>query len=140
MTGNSIVRPEWDSLAAIAAELRTLPDPDFKNRLKADLMEAAGTAEPLDAGADYESVEGVAALSTILPSIGSKGLYLLPTDHRSFLVSFISHAALVMLIASRIWVGHGTMTKPTYSQISALTYAPGTGGGGGGDHSAVPAV
>src|SRR6266446_4781045 len=95
MTGKSVVRPEWDSLVAIAAELCTVPDPDFRNRLKADLMEEA--VEPLEAGAGYESVEGVAALSTILPSLGSKGLHLLPTDHRSFLISFISHAALVVL-------------------------------------------
>jgi len=139
MTGKSIApRSEWDSLVAIAADLRTLPDPDFKNHLKVDLMEDA--TKPLETGAGYEHVDGVAAISTILPSLGSKGLHLLPTDHRSFLVSFISHAALVVLIASGIWVGHGTMTKPRNSQISELTYAPGTGGGGGGDNSALPAT
>jgi TonB family protein len=128
--------PEWDSLVAIAAELLTLPDPDFKNRLKAELMEEAGS---LEAGAHYERVEGP-ALATILPSLGGKGLVLFPSDHRSFLISFISHAALVVLIASGIWVGHSTMTKPKGSQISELTYIPGTGGGAGGDHSLLPAM
>ena len=139
MAGEGVARRlEWDSLVAIAAELRMFPDPDFKNCLRADLMQEA--VELLEAGAGYESFEGAGALSTILPSLGSKGLHLFPTDHRSFLVSFISHAALVALIASGVWVGHSTMTKPINSQVSELTYAPGMGGGGGGDHSAWPAT
>jgi TonB family protein len=69
----------------------------------------------------------------------------LPADPRNFLLSFLSHAALVAFIASGIWVGHVTVVK-NRTLISDLTYTPlpvgdlaPHGGGGGGDHSATQA-
>jgi hypothetical protein len=32
---------EWNALLAVAAKLRNLPDPSFKNRLRADLFGAS---------------------------------------------------------------------------------------------------
>jgi TonB family protein len=68
-----------------------------------------------------------------------KGFSLFPADHRSFLVSFVSHATLVLLIVSGIWVGQRPIIRTTQLLTEKLTY-PGPGGGGGGDHSPIPAT
>src|SRR6185436_708166 len=50
----------------------------------------------------------------------------------------LSHAAVVALIASGIWVGHVTLVEKR-TLLSELTYTPlpaAKGGGGGGDRSA----
>jgi protein TonB len=127
---------KWRPLAAIAAELRHLPNPDFKSRLKAELLEAypQGVARE----ASFEQVTGAAAFAEILPSIGGNNFRIFPADHRSFLVSFVSHTALIVLIASGIWAGRGHIIK-SIANIPEVTYFPANGGGGGsGDHSPVP--
>jgi hypothetical protein len=66
-------------------------------------------------------------------------LSVFPADHRSFLFSFVSHAALVLLIASGIWVGQRPIIGTTEILTSKLTYL-GSGGGGGGDRSSIAAT
>jgi len=124
------------SLLAIASELCHLPDPDFKRGLQADLLDEA---VPLDSSSDRSSMNHsrIAAFSGIMPTLTGKGLRVFPADHRSFLVSFASHAALVLLIASGIWVGQRPIFRTTEILSSKLTYL-GSGGGGGGDHSLIP--
>src|SRR5712692_8584159 len=140
MTGKSIARrPELDSLLLIAAELRAVPDPKFKIRLKFDLMQEAEAAEPISQTAGFQQAQGAMALTEILPTLSGKQFGIFPADHRSFLVSFASHAALVLLIASGIWVGQRPIIKTTEILSSKLTYL-GSGGGGGGDRSSIPAT
>jgi periplasmic protein TonB len=127
---------KWRPLAAIAAELRDLPSPEFKNRLKAELLEQYPVSAAREAA--FEQVTGAAAFAEILPSLGGKNFRIFPADHRSFLVSFVSHTALIVLIASGIWVGRGPIIK-SIATTPEVTYLPANGGGGGsGDHSPVP--
>jgi TonB family protein len=123
-----------DPLLNLGAELIVLPSPEFRSRLKDELLEPSrgfGSAT-----APFEQVSA-SPLAGIAPLLGGKGPGLFPADHRSFLVSFASHAALIALIASGIFVVRHTTVKPT-SLTSELTYPlAGHGGGGSGDHSAV---
>ena len=80
---------------------------------------------------------GLPRLAAIMPTLTGKRFSVFPADHRSFLVSFASHAALVLLIASGIWVGQRPIIRTTEILTSKLTYL-GSGGGGGGDRSSIP--
>jgi TonB family protein len=146
--------PMSDPLLKIGAELRMLPNPEFRSRLKGQLAEDwianrsnAGIRNPQPSkGAkgwttsvvveQRERFGGAQPLAGIALLTGKRsGLF--PADHRSFLVSFASHAALIALIASGIFVVRNTSLKPA-SLTSELTYPlAGHGGGGSGDHSAV---
>jgi protein TonB len=126
-----------NSLLAVATELRSIPDPDFKRRLMAELV---GEAVPFETAYIPQGTmqRETAALSSIMPTLSGKGLGIFPADHRSFLVSFASHAALVLLIASGIFVGQRAVVK-TPSLMSELTFPlAGHGGGGSGDRSTIP--
>ena len=127
---------KWRALSGIAGELRELPNPDFKSRLKAELLEEYPVSATPKAA--FEQVTGAAAFAEILPSLGGNNFRIFPADHRSFLVSFVSHTALIVLIASGIWVGRGPIIK-SMANTPEVTYFPANGGGGGsGDHSPVP--
>jgi TonB family protein len=134
-SGRVEIQGKWHALAAIAAELRELPNPEFKRRLKAELLEEC----PISAREiAFEQVTGAAAFAEILPIFGGKDFRMFPADHRSFVVSFISHTALIVLIASGIWIGGRPMIK-SIATTPEVTYLPANGGGGGsGDHSLVP--
>ena len=124
---------EWRSLIA---DLCKVASPEFKNQLKSGLIEGGDIPRPLDA--PFEQITGAAAFAEILPTLGHSNYRLLPADQRSFLVSFVSHTALIVLIASGIFLN----TKPDAKHadiISQLTYAPlpGNGGGGSGDRSPI---
>lgn len=76
-----------------------------------------------------------------MPFWAHKELSTLPADPRSLVLSFVSHAALVALIVSGIWMGQRTMLRPN-SRPSELTYVAlptgetvPHGGGGGGDQN-----
>lgn len=123
----------WQSLII---DLRKLPSPEFRVQLKSELLEVGKIPRLLDA--PLEQITGAAAFAEILPTLGGSNYRFLPADQRSFLVSFVSHTALIVLIASGLFVG----TKPKARQantISQLTYAPlpGNGGGGSGDRSPI---
>jgi TonB family protein len=129
---------ESSPLLATASELRLLPDLDFRRRLGADLINEATPVET-SLIPSRDNQPGTAALSSIMPTLTGKGFRIFPADHRSFLVSFASHAALVLLIASGIWVGQRPIIRTTQILASKLTYL-GSGGGGGGDRSSIPAT
>jgi protein TonB len=125
-------------LLAIASDLQMLPNPEFRARLKADLMDEVGFS--VSPESRIEQMTGTVIASDILPSLGAKTFGIFPADHRSFLVSFISHAALVLLIASGIWVGAGRVIKKQYVSSELTFPVGGQGGGGSGDHSLLPAT
>jgi periplasmic protein TonB len=129
--------PEASSLLAIAAELRFLPTPEFKNQLKADLEEEA-EALTQTSGENIESVRNSETLRPeIMPSLNQREFSMLPADPRSFLFSFVSHVVLVVLIASAIWASHRTIITTTRFLSSELTYPGHNGGGGGGERNTV---
>jgi len=116
--------------------LQFLPDPDFRRRLVADLVDQPAAREASFVP-PQPSQPRAATLAAIMPTLTGKRFSVFPADHRSFLVSFASHAALVLLIASGIWVGQRPILRTTELLSSKLTYF-GSGGGGGGDRSSIP--
>ena len=151
-----------DPLLALAAELQMLPDPEFKLGLVEQLIDES----PVDVrgfdgapsrqrlphpsrfskGGDFQRINlesferQSASLGALTPLFGGKHTGLFPADHRSFLVSFASHAVLIALIASGIFVGvHGPIVKPSFL-TSELTFPVGHGGGGSGDRSPIQAT
>ena len=138
LTGKRIVGTKSEPLLALASELRMLPTPEFKSRLKDELVEPC-PATALPQLVNFERIQ-TSVLAGITPLFGAKRAGLLPADHRSFLVSFASHAALIALIASGIFVVRRPFLSPT-SSVSELTYPlAGHGGGGSGDRSVIQAT
>ena len=146
MSGGRQSVPQANPLLEIAAELCLLPSEDFKHRLKADLFEHAEVIETKERECIDGAREFKPATLDALASLTPKEFSIMPADPRSFLLSFASHAAMVVLIASGIWVGgHHTIVKPR-TLSSELSYVPmpvgdnpPRGGGSGGDRSTVPA-
>lgn len=125
-------------LGAIAQELKLLPSKQFRQRLKDELLMQAETVPANSSVGQSSPMYGI----ELMPTLERREFSFLPADPRSFLFSFLSHAAAVVLLASGIWV---TRTVVKHSPvISELTYIPMPlgqnaphGGGGGGDHSNV---
>ena len=139
LAGNIVkTQRNWRALTAIATELREVPNPEFKRQLKAELLEEYPVRASQEAA--FEQVTSAAAFAEMLPIFGAKELRIFPADHRSFMVSFVSHTALIVLIASGIWVGGRPMIK-SITTTPILTYFSSNGGGGGsGDHNPIPAT
>lgn len=148
-------------LMAVAEELRCLPDPEFKERLKSDLGMAvrftragspfttevtefkrqSGSNPSLSRGARNEDV---AALSCLfgLPSSSY------PVRRASFITSLAAHAAAIALVVTvGIWAAPDFHQKPLVrsvlvTDVSYVLPPAATethGGGGGGDHDILQA-
>jgi len=151
LSGKRTIGADSDPLLAVAAELPMLPDREFRESLKQILVEADahsfsaefGNAHPTKSalGGAPSSVVAHASngksewhqptsLGALTPLFGSKHTGLFPADQRSFLVSFASHAALIALIASGIFVGNVTIVKRTFLTSEITFPAAGHGGGG----------
>jgi len=133
-----------EPLLEIAAVLRMLPSEEFRNSLREQLTERAESLE-FDEHRTPATDEFRFSQPDLTCGFSQQQFGALPADPRNFLLSFLSHAALVAFIASGIWVGHVTVVK-NRSLISELTYTPlpvgdvaPHGGGGGGDHSPIQA-
>jgi TonB family protein len=125
-------------LLPLVSDLQLLPDPDFKVRLKSDLL--GEISFPASSELRIEQMTGPFVATEILPTLGGKPFGIFPADHRSFLISFASHAALVLLIASGIWVGARPIIKKPWVTSEITFPIDGQGGGGSGDHGTVPAT
>jgi len=127
-----------NSLTCLGAELRLLPSSDFRERLRDELLVKAEALEER-VYSDFE----FRTQSSELPSLAQREFSMLPTDPRSFLFSFLSHAVAVVLIASGIWISRAPIVKkrPLTSDLTYIAMTPGDqaphGGGGGGDLSSV---
>ena len=129
-------------MIALAAELRAMPNPEFREGLKAELMQlaSASTAIPVPAVLVRKSIQQIDSL----PTLFAGGLQTAPIPRARMAASFLMHAAAAVLIAtSGMWmVKHQAemkvMTTNIVTDISeyALPAAPDKtgGGGGGGDH------
>ncbi len=140
MSGSRQLVPQPNPLLEIAGELCLLPSEDFKHRLKADLFDHAEAIETKERECTDGAREFQPAALDAMASLTPNEFSILPADPRSFLLSFVSHAAVVVLIASGIWLGgHNTVVKPR-TLSSELMYVPMPhGGGSGGDRSTIPA-
>lgn len=138
---------DTNPLLKIAGELRLLPSRAFEQRLLADLMEQGEAIEQtVQERAQWERAENEALpfrRPELMLSFVQARYSAMPADPRSLFLSFMSHAAVVALIASGIWLGHATVVKNTTTS-AGLTYIPlplgdtaPQGGGGGGDHSMI---
>ena len=123
-----------DSLLQVAAELRVLSSEGFRASLREELRKQADNRIPVTTDL-LPSLNPEPA-----PSFLSRHFAVLPADPRSLFLSFLSHAALVALIASGVWIGHVTLVEKR-PRLSDLTYTPlpagntDPGGGSGGDRS-----
>ncbi|MBZ5654624.1 MAG: energy transducer TonB [Acidobacteriia bacterium] len=142
--------PALRELLAVAADLRTLPDPDFKACLKADLMEQGASAA---ARADSRLIARTIVTSTkrasagssdeILPTLFGAGYGVYPIHRRSFVASALAHtAALALLVTVGIFAARSENEVPRVSSSVVTDISPyllppapdrAGGGGGGGD-------
>ena len=147
---------ERDSLLSIAEDLLEMPRPGFRSQLGADLMAEAETSNtlrflkaahgwkayaqgiPSEYRHRFDQLSGGTVLAETLPTLTGREFRLFPVDHRSFVLSFLSHTLLIALIASGICVLRVPI-KETIKAASPVTYLSfDRGGGGSGTHSAIP--
>lgn len=130
-----------EPLLAIACDLRLLPTMQFKDQLRADLLAYAESIE--SANAEVCSKDLAITCSELPQMLEQREFSMLPADPRSFVFSFISHAAVVVLIASGIWISRTTIVRqpPVFSGLEYVPMPSGDnvphGGGSGGDHSTI---
>ncbi len=142
--------PELRELLAIAAELKTLPDAEFKSRLKWELIEGTqtfgdgGTTNSMSP-ADVLSRKGKRSAGEIeiLPTLLGAGNFYYPVHRASFMASALAHTLAVALIVTvGIFAAHSTQELPKVSSLVMTDINPyplpaspdnSGGGGGGGD-------
>jgi len=142
-------------LLAIAAELRTLPDPDFKACLKADLIEQA--AEGTDSTARVNSRPGARTIvpfttraippvsDKTLPTLFGAGSGVYPIHRSSFIASALAHTTVLALLATvGIWAARNAREIPKVSSVMLTDLGPyilppGPDAVGGGDRDKVQA-
>ncbi len=131
---------DLQELLGTAAELRSLPSPEFKLRLLQELTEVAITGlHPIPVPARDELV---------LPTLFGAGANAYPVHRGSFVASYVAQAAMLALIASSgFWMvkHHDDIKEQLTSAIEISPYVlpPDTkasgGGGGGGDRDKIQA-
>jgi TonB family protein len=137
--------PELAELLGIASDLRHLPRPDFKMRLKAELeWQDWSPAARLSVKKQPQRARNSGAEVGILPTLLGNGYGIYPIRRANFVASIVLHAAAIVVLAAL-----GMMVARVHSKdIQARTevvrltpYFPMTpsakkdvaGGGGGGD-------
>ena len=135
-------------LLGIAAELRLLPDPEFRVALKAELVGRHHTvpvAGHLDLSLQASQSRQAwrdARLGEILPTLFGAGDGTYPVHRGNFAISAAIHAALIAVLATAgLWVTKQTELTPHATSVlltDISSYAPpainkSRGGGGGGD-------
>ncbi len=135
-------------LLGIAAELRLLPDPEFRTELKAELL-GQNHSVPVAANVDIRREtreQGEARrdlkLDEILPTLFGPGDGN-PVHRGNFAISAAIHVALIAVVATTgLWITRQTQLTPhttsiLLTDISAFVLPPSIeksrGGGGGGD-------
>ena len=134
-----------EPLVQLAAELRTLSSEEFRDGLREQLIERAESQLFERQSIAATTDDFTFSQPDLTPAFSRQQFGALPADPRNFLLSFLSHAALVAFIASGIWVVHSPIARNriltselTYEPLPVGDMAP-HGGGGGGDHSKVQA-
>lgn len=141
-------QPTVSELLDIASDLRHLPRPDFKMRLRVELQwQAMGNKVIKDQ--DVVSAGKPRLVETdILPTLFGKGYGTYPVRCSNFAFSLAAHAVAVLVIGAMglLVVNHGAVQRVSSENATMLTpYVPPVaaktagGGGGGGDASKLPA-
>lgn len=140
-------------LLAVAAELRTLPRPEFRARLRDELTRGTAVAELM---ADSKSsIDGDSQIRTrqnsrteILPTLFGAGYGTYAMRRSNFALSIGIHAvALAVVLSSGLWFARSVQHQWTAANLELSEYASITpdvhravhGGGGGGDHDKMAA-
>ena len=143
-SGTNPAAGKFASLLRVAATLRLQPNRQFRQQLKVALLASAEALDSAECADIPTPSELVTTPPELMPTFEQRQFSVLPADPRSFLFSFLSHAAAVVLIASGIWVGQQTIIKkrPLMSDLEYVSLPAGDnarhGGGSGGDHSTIP--
>ncbi len=152
--GHAVLDLTVGELLIAAGELRTMPSPAFRERLRLDL-EAEATRLY---GAAREAKHGLVAISSrtaknaeeeILPTLFGAGYGTYAVHKSNFVVSGLLHAAaLAFVLASSLWImRHPTdiqrdvislISEPSEYSLPVATQKAG-GGGGGGDRDRLAA-
>src|SRR5438270_1418873 len=147
------VDPAVAELLAVAAELRTLPRPDFRSQLKTNLIQGTlVAAKPREAHASAVSSASRQLVriqrkadEDILPTLFGRGYGTYAVRRSNFALSLAAHAvALALIVATSVWMMRHPVAKgvqllretiPLVSEYVPLTKTsqPAQGGGGGGD-------
>ena len=144
------------ALSGIVSDLRYLPRPEFRTRLRDDLVAQASL--PLAARTVFDAaltlstppvLESCASRESVLPMLFSTGTGILPVGGAHLAVSFALHVvALAVIFTSGWWmVQHGPQIRTqvasrlsdTVDYILLAAANPSHGGGGGGTHDKLPA-
>ena len=141
-------QPAVSELLDTACDLRHLPRPDFKMRLRVELQwQAMGNKVFKDQ--DVAPAGKPQLVETdILPTLFGKGYGTYPVRRSNFAFSLAAHAMAVLVIGAMglLVVKHGTVQRvPSENATMLTTYVPPVGaqsaggGGGGGDASKLAA-
>jgi periplasmic protein TonB len=133
-------------LLGIAAELRLIPDPEFKVALKAELL-GAGSALPVVVPPTSIREENISSADMncprVLPTLFGVGYGNYPFDRTNIALSMAMHAAVIAVVVSAtLWAGkgvqpgrgaHPVVVTDLYVLPPSIHQSGGGGGGGDGD-------
>ena len=122
-------------LMTVASDLRQLPRPDFKARLKTEL-EWVAAARPLTPAREAQAAD-------VMPSLFGNLYGSYPMRQSNFAASLLLHAAaMVIVLGSTLWVAQHRTVESKQISVMPITISESEivgaiaphGGGGGGDH------
>ncbi|HKD86036.1 MAG TPA: energy transducer TonB [Terriglobales bacterium] len=142
--------PSVTQLLGVADEVRCLPWPQFKQRLRIELQATAASLHSGDATSRARSMAvprqplRPAAQEQILPTLFGTGYGNYPIHRSSFMVSAVLHLVLGgIVLAAGIWIARHRQEVTQQVMYLIRTDQPlpydGKGGGGGGNHDVMPA-
>jgi len=146
-------------LLGVAAELCTIPHPDFRSQLRARLMDSALAATALSASEVMASdvicsrplpERTYPAEEQILPTLSGAGVGIYAVRRSNFAISVLAHTVtLALILTSGLWVGRRPeprvqtlmVLEPSTSDYLTLDNAArsANGGGGSGDRGKLSA-
>lgn len=142
----SNIDSEVAELLGVAAELRTLPRPEFRASLRDELMQGSIAAKQDD---NCPIRIRQSARHEVLPTLFGAGYGTYAVRRSNFALSIAAHAvALVLILTSGLWLSRRPIHQSLQtSSLEATEYTPITpdvtrtlhGGGGGGDRDKVAA-
>jgi len=159
--GDPAVDPTVVELLMLAARLRTAPRPDFKARLKSDLLASTVSSVEIISGthpivrtetvtvrgrvADTPLVADILPGDILLTRAGS-GYGMYPVQRSSFMASLGAHALMAaLLVTAAIWAAPSVHDRPgvtstVVTDLSSYVFpsAPDRSGGGGGGGDSDP--
>lgn len=140
---------EFGELLGIVAELRLLPDPEYKGALRAELLRQSHALSSAAFVQDRrkltkpELVRQGAESHEILPTLFGSGEGTYPVHRGNFAISAMLHAMLLAVVATAgLWMAKNTQPTPHTTSVLLTDISPyvlppaidkSGGGGGGGD-------